>query len=92
MNERDVLYEIAGQRFVCDKAKAKSNLEKHGTLFEEAASVFAIDEQETFIDEEHSHDEERLIVMLFDTHAFAAYFAANSFHLFCVPKSIGYRT
>ncbi|MCL1844646.1 MAG: BrnT family toxin [Defluviitaleaceae bacterium] len=32
-------------------------------LFEEAASVFVLDEQETFIDDEHSDDEERWIVI-----------------------------
>ncbi|MCL2190128.1 MAG: BrnT family toxin [Defluviitaleaceae bacterium] len=59
----DVYYELQGYRFVWDKIKAESNLAKHGILFEEAASVFVLDEQETFIDDEHSDDEERWIVI-----------------------------
>jgi len=59
----DIYYELHGLRFVWDKSKAENNLIKHGIQFEEAASVFVIDEQETFIDDEHSNDEERLIVI-----------------------------
>jgi hypothetical protein len=59
----DVYYELHGHRFVWDKIKAESNHVKHGILFEEAASVFVLDEQETFIDDEPSNDEERLIVI-----------------------------
>jgi len=59
----DIYYELHGHRFVWDKTKAEINLAKHGILFEEAASVFVLDEQETFIDDEHSDDEERWIVI-----------------------------
>jgi len=60
---RDVYYELHGHHFVWDKIKAESNLVKHGIPFEEAASVFVLDEQETFVDDEYSDDEERLIVI-----------------------------
>ena len=59
----DVYYEIHAHHFVWDKTKAESNKAKHGISFEEAASVFVLDEQETFMDDEHSCDEERLIVI-----------------------------
>jgi len=59
----DIYYELHGHHFVWDKTKAENNLAKHGILFEEAASVFVLDEQETFIDDEHSDDEERWIVI-----------------------------
>jgi len=59
----DVYYELHGHRFVWDKIKAESNKTKHGISFEEAASVFVLDEQETFLDDEHSYDEERLIII-----------------------------
>ena len=60
---RDVVYELQGQIFVWDKIKAESNKVKHGISFEEAASVFLIDGAEEFEDEEHSNEEERLIVI-----------------------------
>jgi len=60
---KDIYYELHGHRFVWDKTKAESNLTKHGISFEESASVFVLDEQETFLDDEHSYDEERLIVI-----------------------------
>jgi len=59
----DVYYKLHGHCFVWNKTKAESNLVKHEISFEEAASVFVLDEQETFIDDEHSFDEERLIVI-----------------------------
>ena len=62
-HERDVVYEIEGQLFVWDKEKATSNKAKHGISFEEAASVFLIDGAEEFEDDEHSDDEDRLIVI-----------------------------
>jgi len=61
--ERDVIYELEGQKFIWDKIKAESNKEKHGISFEEAASVFVIDGAEEFEDDEHSDNEERFIVI-----------------------------
>ncbi|MCB2264469.1 MAG: BrnT family toxin [Candidatus Thiosymbion ectosymbiont of Robbea hypermnestra] len=37
----DIHYELNGDLFVWDAAKAEVNLAKHGVRFEEAASVFA---------------------------------------------------
>lgn len=37
----DARYELNGDLFIWDTAKAASNLAKHGVRFEEAASVFA---------------------------------------------------
>jgi uncharacterized DUF497 family protein len=62
-NNLDVIYELEGQIFIWDNIKAKKNKEKHGISFEEAASVFIIEGAEEFEDEEHSDDEERLIVI-----------------------------
>jgi uncharacterized DUF497 family protein len=62
-SNHDISYEIDGQFFVWDKAKAESNQAKHGISFEEAASVFMIDGAEEFEDDEHSDNEERLIVI-----------------------------
>ena len=62
-SERDVVYEIEGLVFVWDRIKAESNKVKHGISFEEAASVFTIDGAEEFEDDEHSDDEDRLIVV-----------------------------
>jgi len=61
--ERNVMYVLEGQKFIWDKIKAESNKIKHGVSFEEAASVFVIDGAEEFEDDEHSNDEERLIVV-----------------------------
>jgi len=62
-SERDVVYEIEGLFFVWDRIKAEGNKVKHGISFEEAASVFTIDGAEEFEDDEHSDDEDRLIVV-----------------------------
>ena len=62
-NERDICYEIENQLFVWDKIKAETNKAKHGISFEEAASVFVIDGAEEFEDNEHSENEDRLIVI-----------------------------
>ena len=62
-SERDIVYELDGQLFVWDKIKAESNKAKHGISFEEAASVFVIDGAEEFDDDNHSDDEERIIVI-----------------------------
>ena len=59
----DIYYELHEHHFVWDKIKAESNITKHGISFEEAATVFVLDEQETFVDDEHSYDEERLIII-----------------------------
>jgi len=47
--------------FDWDKAKAKSNLRKHGVSFEEAASVFGDPMALTFENPDHSSGEQRWI-------------------------------
>ena len=61
--DRDAIFDLEGQTFIWDKVKANDDIEKHGISFEEAASVFVIDGAEEFEDEEHSDDEDRLIVI-----------------------------
>ncbi len=47
--------------FEWDQVKAKQNLKKHGVDFIEAKTVFADELSVTFIDPDHSIDEERYI-------------------------------
>ena len=49
--------------FEWDMDKARRNVEKHNVAFEEAATVFDDPIFITFIDEEHSLDEERYITI-----------------------------
>jgi uncharacterized DUF497 family protein len=49
--------------FEWDAAKAERNAEKHCVSFEEAASVFDDPMFITFVDDEHSIDEERYITI-----------------------------
>ena len=49
--------------FEWNKAKATSNLRKHGVSFEEARSVFFDEFALQFFDEAHSDDEERFIML-----------------------------
>ena len=51
------------QRFEWDTNKASLNLKKHGVSFEEASTVFDDPLFITFLDEEHSIDEERYITL-----------------------------
>ena len=44
-------------------AKARANLKKHGVSFEEAQSVFYDEYARQFLDQEHSGDEERFIML-----------------------------
>ena len=50
-------------QFEWDKAKAASNLRKHGVSFEEAETVFYDDLAVQFFDTEHSSDEERFLLL-----------------------------
>ena len=49
--------------FEWDDQKAAYNLHKHGVAFPEAATVFADPLVITFADPDHSHDEDRFIVI-----------------------------
>ena len=46
-----------------DAEKANTNVDKHGVSFEEAATVFDDPMFITFVDDEHSLDEERYITI-----------------------------
>lgn len=50
-------------RFEWDLEKAKSNLRKHQVGFDEASTIFDDPHFITFLDEEHSADEERYITI-----------------------------
>ncbi|MBI5053453.1 MAG: BrnT family toxin [Chloroflexi bacterium] len=49
--------------FEWDPKKAKQNLKKHKTSFDEASTVFNDDLSVTFPDPDHSEEEERLIII-----------------------------
>lgn len=50
-------------KFEWDSKKDKSNQNKHGVSFEEAKSVFYDDNAIEFYDFDHSHDEERFLLL-----------------------------
>jgi uncharacterized protein len=50
-------------RFIWNKAKAGSNLKKHGVAFEEALTVFCDPLAATFADPDHSTGEDRFITV-----------------------------
>ncbi|MDB5814829.1 MAG: hypothetical protein JWN23_1946 [Rhodocyclales bacterium] len=50
-------------KFEWDRAKAATNLKKHGVSFEEAQSVFFDEFAVQFFDEEHSAQEERFLML-----------------------------
>ena len=51
--------------FEWDKAKAKSNIRKHGVSFEEAVTVFDDPASITVDDPDHSEDERRFVTIGF---------------------------
>jgi hypothetical protein len=50
-------------QFAWDPGKAKSNLKKHQVSFEEASTIFDDPQYITFLDVEHSTEEERYITI-----------------------------
>ena len=60
---QDIKYELNGQLFVWNSIKYDINKDKHGILFEEAATVFMNYSTEYYDDEDHSDDEERFIAL-----------------------------
>jgi uncharacterized DUF497 family protein len=50
-------------KFEWDPEKAKKNLKKHGVSFEEASTIFDDPLYISFLDEEHSDEEERHITI-----------------------------
>jgi uncharacterized DUF497 family protein len=63
----DVHYELAGESFVWNGAKAEANWRKHGVRFEEAAQVFF--DPFLVLTDASRHDEERHAVIGFDAGA-----------------------
>lgn len=49
--------------FEWDEAKSRTNLKKHGVLFEEAQSVFFDEYAVQFFDDEHASEEVRFIML-----------------------------
>lgn len=50
-------------RFEWDESKNKTNRTKHGLWFEEAQSVFDDLAARVFLDDEHSHVEDRFVII-----------------------------
>jgi uncharacterized DUF497 family protein len=50
-------------RFEWDEAKSRRNVRKHGVSFEETSAVFLDDNAIRFYDPDHSHDEDRFIML-----------------------------
>ena len=50
-------------KFEWDPKKARSNIRKHGILFEEAISVFADSNARLIHDPDHSEDEDRFVLL-----------------------------
>ncbi len=50
-------------RFEWDPEKARKNVQKHQVNFEEASTIFDDPQFITFLDDEHSFDEERYITI-----------------------------
>ena len=50
-------------RFEWDPIKAAANLRKHGIAFDEAQTVFEDEEALILPDPDHSHDEERFVLL-----------------------------
>ena len=63
MADKDVRYELDGQLFVWDSEKHESNKRKHGIAFEEAATVFMLDDTRYMPDNDNSDGEERFIAI-----------------------------
>lgn len=52
-------------KFEWDEKKNKTNVEKHGISFEEASSVFQDEESLIMVDDNHSQEEDRFILIGF---------------------------
>ena len=49
--------------FIWDDSKNKTNKKKHGVSFEEAQTIFFDESAMEFFDSEHSHDEDRFLLL-----------------------------
>lgn len=57
------MVEIQGRFYDWDMNKNKTNIQKHGVSFKEAASAFRDENALYFEDDAHSHDEDRFIII-----------------------------
>jgi uncharacterized DUF497 family protein len=65
----DEIYEYLGQAFEWNRMKAAKNSREHGVRFSEAATVFFDVAAMSFVDEEHSDDEERYNIIGHSIHS-----------------------
>ena len=56
-------------KFEWDPAKSTANIKKHGVSFDEAQTVFYDEFAVQFFDEDHSHNEERFLLLGLSTGA-----------------------
>lgn len=54
---------MSGLEFEWDEAKNRENIKKHGIAFEEAQTVFLDENAIRYYDPDHSHDEDRFILL-----------------------------
>ena len=54
---------MTGIRFEWDKKKSRENKRRHGVSFEEAQTVFLDENAIRYFDPDHSHDEDRFIML-----------------------------
>ena len=54
---------MTGIRFEWDKKKSRENKRRHGVSFEEAQTVFLDENAIRYYDPDHSHDEDRFIML-----------------------------
>ena len=59
----DIMMAVDVLKFEWDEAKNASNQRKHGVSFEEAQSVFADEFGRLIADPDHSHEEDRFILL-----------------------------
>ena len=57
------IYDIRGRQFEWDRSKNLSNIKKHGITFKVAATSFFDPHAEVYTDEEHSHVEDRFVLI-----------------------------
>lgn len=54
---------MSALQFAWDEKKNRANARKHGVAFEEAQTVFLDERAIRFFDPDHSHDEDRFIML-----------------------------
>ena len=57
------MIELYGKFYDWNKGKSRSNIQKHGVSFKEAASTFQDENAKYFDDDKHSQNEDRFIII-----------------------------